>query len=116
MNCQPYNLSADIFSFAILFWEMLSLSEPYKKVPKNIMEKMVIEKHFRPKCEEKWSEKLTNIIETSWHPLPSKRPTFNAIKNILTEFLQDEGGDGNLDSSIDKSTRSFYNAQQIGKV
>lgn len=47
---EPYNLSADIYSFAILFWELVSLEKAYGRLSqdehKETVIKVSLHKHF----------------------------------------------------------------------
>ena len=115
MKGVPYNLKADVYSFSIMLWEMTSLSTPYKKLPINVMEKMVSEKNYRPDCDKKWPEAVTKIITECWDPTASKRPSFDKIKTSLFSCVMALDGDENLGTSLDKSSRSFTKFREASK-
>lgn len=87
---------------------MMSLSVPYRKLPKNVMESIVLKGH-RPPCNKKWPKSLTNIIEKSWTQDPRKRPGFESIKELLSKCAMDLGGDEEDEAGnfLDQSTKSF---------
>eukprot|EP00586_Coscinodiscus_wailesii_P004310 CAMPEP_0172482872 /NCGR_PEP_ID=MMETSP1066-20121228/9534_1 /TAXON_ID=671091 /ORGANISM="Coscinodiscus wailesii, Strain CCMP2513" /LENGTH=333 /DNA_ID=CAMNT_0013246351 /DNA_START=135 /DNA_END=1133 /DNA_ORIENTATION=- len=52
--CEPYNLTADVYSFAILFWEIWTLKKPFQKLDYEGHTKKVVIKGVRPKVKSTW--------------------------------------------------------------
>lgn len=112
IKCIPYNEKADVYSFTIQFWEMIALSRPYKKLAKvsaSMIEKMVSEKNHRPEIDPKWAPAVKSVLEQGWDPSPKERPSFTEMKKLIYDCVLDAGGDEELNTSIDKSGRSFRN-------
>ena len=112
IKCIPYNEKADVYSFTIQFWEMIALSRPYKKLAKvsaSMIEKMVSEKNHRPEIDPKWAPAVKSVLSQGWHPSPKERPSFTEMKKLIYDCVLDAGGDEELNTSIDKSGRSFRN-------
>lgn len=80
LNALPYGKAADIYSFTIVLWHLLSLHAPfigihakkicnaYKKIHKN---------GTRPKLKRSWSRELKSIIACGWNRDPLKRPSID---------------------------------------
>ena len=107
--CKPYNLSADVYSYSILLWQMISLDTPYKKVPKSFMEEYISSKNLRPSIDQTWHPGLASVMESGWHQDSNNRPNFANIKKSLFSCLNGIGGmsESTFDTDMDKSSRSF---------
>ena len=96
---KTYGFSADVYSFAILFWEVVSLTEVFPTMTMNKHYKMVIVKGKRPpSLQDILPSELNDMMEASWDKVPSNRPTFESICEILTQEL--EKRDNNNSSSM----------------
>lgn len=106
---KPYNMSADVYSYSILLWQMISLDVPYKKVPKSFMEDYISNKNLRPTIDKTWHSGLVSVMESGWHQDSNERPKFMNIKKSLFSCLNGIGGTSQsaFDGDIDKSSRSF---------
>ena len=114
IQSKPYNEKADVHSYAIMLWEMMSLKQPYDSTKMNLnlksTLKLVVNKDYRPKPDKDWPQSLTKIIQNAWHPNASKRSAFSEIKKKLHDCVMDLGKEAEDESfSLDKSTRSFKN-------
>ena len=74
-----YGLKSDVYSFAILFYEIMALETPFKGMQQKEFCKYAHEKNKRPKMDRKWSKDIRKIMEKNWHRNPSKRSTMDAI-------------------------------------
>lgn len=82
---EHYHLSADVYSFGILLWEMCSLQKPFVGMSKEEHSDLVIRKGFRPKISAvPGSGELKEMIQSCWAPIPKHRPTFHHIRHFLT--------------------------------
>ena len=81
---QPYHLSADVYSFAILLWEVLSLDKAFGKMSTEQHRAYVVEGDRRPKLSLQWSALLQQLLAACWNPEPHLRPTMKQIYKSLS--------------------------------
>ncbi|VEU40475.1 unnamed protein product [Pseudo-nitzschia multistriata] len=87
--CKPYGFSADVFSFAILFWEVMSLKEVFPKMTMNKHFHLVMVKGRRPSTMEHiLPSELNQMMVDSWDANPLERPTFESICDILAHEIE----------------------------
>lgn len=84
---QDYGLSADVFSYAVLLWELVTVNIPFDGFNKKELEKAVVEMDQRPgldksNCE---SQQLRDLISKAWARSPDARPTFSTICSLLED-------------------------------
>ena len=60
---ERYNAKADVYSFSILFWEMLSLSKPYGGMEGNDVKEAVAHKGLRPKIPKEWPSQIRMLLK-----------------------------------------------------
>lgn len=79
-----YTTNADVYSFAIVLWEMLTAQEPYNDI-RTIFElkKQICDKKRRPDIPSSCPSWLRELMKACWHPIPKKRPTFEQIVERL---------------------------------
>lgn len=83
-RCKAYGFSADVFSFSILFWEVVSIKDVFPDMTMNKHFKQVIVRGKRPESmEHALPPKLNEMMENSWDSDPLRRPTFASICEIL---------------------------------
>jgi len=83
---EPYNLSADIYSLSILCWEVLEMEKPFDSFSTSMHADLVINKGYRPKCNEIWPRGVTDMLKLSWSAIRDERPT----ATILSASIQHE--------------------------
>jgi len=85
-----YTEQCDIFSWAIVFWQLISKQfSPYgilEKSPCGLVWKVVTEK-LRPYRLNHCPDLLVALLYRSWHSDPNERPTLFSIKRILRLIL-----------------------------
>jgi serine/threonine protein kinase len=82
-NGDPYGKATDVYSFALLAWETLSLSIPFASMSTEEFIHRVIEKRSRPKLNPKWPKYLKALFTKSWATNASYRPSFQQIQRQL---------------------------------
>eukprot|EP00581_Thalassiosira_minuscula_P028016 CAMPEP_0183751474 /NCGR_PEP_ID=MMETSP0739-20130205/1755_1 /TAXON_ID=385413 /ORGANISM="Thalassiosira miniscula, Strain CCMP1093" /LENGTH=462 /DNA_ID=CAMNT_0025987703 /DNA_START=32 /DNA_END=1417 /DNA_ORIENTATION=- len=95
MRMEEYNLKADVYSFSIVVWEILSGDAPYGFVrSRDELYHHVLEKNGRPEIDKRWPSDIKGMLESSFDVDPEKRPKmqpfYDIIKNTLVEL---RGGD-----------------------
>ena len=81
--CKLYGLSADVYSFSLLFYHMLTLDLPYQRYDlKKHMSKVVLG-GGRPEKKMKVSSTLRDIIIEGWNEDPHKRPLMPQICDTI---------------------------------
>lgn len=91
---QPYNYSADVYSFGILLWEILSMERPFERYTCNMYLDLIVEKGHRPKCDESWPLPLRSLMSRCWQADWRKRPSCTEVVQVLRrEVGKLRGGD-----------------------
>ena len=81
--CKPYGLGADVFSFSILFWEIISLKVPFSGYDIEKHSKEVVHGGKRPKASKSWPVFLKSMLESGWAVNPADRPSFSRICDLI---------------------------------
>lgn len=95
----PYNFSADVYSFAMVFWQIMANEPPFDSYSCKLHEDRVVNKGYRPVCGKNWPNEWSNLMKKCWNQNPKKRPSFEEISQELSTEL-DKFND--LESDIDR--------------
>jgi len=82
----PYNISADVFSFAMVSYELLSLQKPYDGWTRDMHTALVCEGGLRPdtsNCACPIPMETSMLLELAWHADPTRRPSMDQIISQL---------------------------------
>lgn len=116
--CKPYNASADVFSFGILLWQIITCVTPYKGYSVKMYETFVVEKGYRPTDATGkvavLPEKLNNLVESCWSDKPKERPTAEDTRAILKSFIMSECSEKQRELDLDMSLRSKHGSKNKG--
>ena len=79
-----YGLSADVYSFAVLLWEICTLQKPFEKA-RSIQEwyRTVVTQGKRPNVRKVASLRMRELVQACWDSEPNARPTFALISAQL---------------------------------
>ncbi len=86
---KPYNLKTDIYSWAMIMWNVLALEPPFALYTEEMIIDRVSKRGYRPKIFSTWSDRITNIMRRSWSPKLDERPSFSAIATELMHEAED---------------------------
>lgn len=78
-NRRPYNLSADVYSFGIMLWEVVAMDVPFDCYSPSMIKEMVANFGNRPDVNESWPEGLQVLMKSCWDAKFANRPSVSAI-------------------------------------
>jgi serine/threonine protein kinase len=87
INNGRYSEKADIFSFAVILWELVAREVPYRDMNTVQVSVAVLTKGMRPTMPRVSPPEYATLINDCWHQDPEKRPTFDYIVDRLQAFL-----------------------------
>ncbi|XP_026393985.1 serine/threonine-protein kinase STY46-like [Papaver somniferum] len=102
---KPYDHKADVFSFAIVLWELLTGKLPYEYLTPLQAAVGVVQKGLRPTIPKQTHPKLAELLEKCWQQDPSLRPDFSEIIDILRQITKEVVDDGEEQRKKEKPNR-----------
>lgn len=84
---EPYNTKADIYSFALLLWEILALKKPFEHYKEKVYAARVVKKGERPEVDRSWPLETRELLRKAWSPAMDERPTMKEVCVILNEQI-----------------------------
>jgi serine/threonine protein kinase len=78
-----YSEKADVYSFGILLWQLLSLETPYGKLHGGKIEYSVCHLGLRPKLDPSWSPPMLKLLEDCFASSAPRRPSMQTIYTVL---------------------------------
>jgi serine/threonine protein kinase len=85
---ENYSLSADLYSFAILFWEVLTLRKAFAYLPVDEHRERVIKNDERLELDPSWSPGIRDILEGCWARNPFQRPAARDVYKAIRAEIQ----------------------------
>jgi len=114
---KPYGFSSDVYSFAILFWEVVALREVFSNMTMSKHYHQVIVKGKRPSSmEDVLPPELDDMMVASWDKNPTNRPSFEYISKTLVQELDKIGSKkfGSSLMSFSHNTASLVHSKEFG--
>ncbi|KAL3927314.1 MAG: hypothetical protein SGBAC_013134 [Bacillariaceae sp.] len=107
----PYNESCDVYSFAILLWEMLSLNRAFASYTNKLLEEFVVRPpHRRPARNAKWPQELRDMMHNAWSPRISDRPSAKDMELMLMDLCLEDNLPTKRHSLVDHNNTSNNNS------
>ncbi|KAG5624734.1 hypothetical protein H5410_009952 [Solanum commersonii] len=110
---KPYDHKADVFSFGVVLWELLTGKIPYEYLTPLQAAIGVVQKGLRPTIPKHTPLKLAELLETCWQQDPTSRPDFSAIVDILQQIAKEVGHE-KADRCKEKASGGFFSALRRG--
>ncbi|KAH9757511.1 hypothetical protein KPL71_016418 [Citrus sinensis] len=88
INHQLYDQKADVFSFAIVLWELVTAKVPYDSMTP-LQAALGVRQGLRPDLPENAHPKLIDLMQRCWDAVSDNRPSFSEIKLELEVLLQE---------------------------
>ncbi|KAG2865815.1 hypothetical protein PC118_g2520 [Phytophthora cactorum] len=87
LTSMKYSLSADVYSFGVIMWEICESAAPFKDLAPAQIPIAVVQERRRPIISPKTPPPLRNLIQRCWQHEPALRPTAAEVVGILQSFF-----------------------------
>ncbi|XP_016954585.1 mitogen-activated protein kinase kinase kinase 7 isoform X1 [Drosophila biarmipes] len=101
-----YTEKCDIFSWAIVLWEVLSRKQPFKGIDNAYTIQWKIYKGERPPLLTTCPKRIEDLMTACWKTVPEDRPSMQYIVGVMHEIVKDYTG-------ADKALEYTFVNQQI---
>jgi hypothetical protein len=89
IKMETYDTKADVYSFAILLWEILALKQSCQKMtPSEFVDRIVVQNERFP-IAKSWPPLTRLMLSEAWDVNPSQRPDMKRVAIILRGDLND---------------------------
>ena len=94
-SSMSYNQKADVYSFGVILWELLSYEKPFDGMNREEFYEKVVHGGYRPEMSKKFPQDVATLIRNCWSPDIETRPNFNKAAELLNEMItKEKGGHG----------------------
>lgn len=111
---KPYDHKADVFSFGVVLWELLTGKIPYEYLTPVQAAVGVVQKGLRPTIPKNTHPKLVDLLTRCWQQDSTLRPNFTEIIDILQQIAKEVVDSGEDQHRKDKSSGGFFSALRRG--
>jgi len=106
----PYNETCDVYSLAIMAWQIFEMDTPFKGYSIAMHNNLVVEKGGRPKLNPKWGDPLCKWLKNAWSQKISSRPSMKGCTLVLRGEISKCQADIEDYGNIDASSRTANSA------
>jgi serine/threonine protein kinase len=101
---EPYNFTADVYSFGILLWQILSLLTPFDKFTIEMHSDFVVKKGGRPTIDKKWPISWGILLQMCWAQSLKERAGMDEVAEALRGEISVLRGDEDI--NLDQTRRT----------
>ena len=83
---EPYSFQADVYSFSIVVWQLVTREEPFLGFTQVEAATMVASDNARPPFPPNIPKYIEFLIAEGWHENPKARPSFETIAKQMESF------------------------------
>lgn len=87
---RSYNQSVDVYSFAILSWQIVTGKVPFREMGKKAYFDRVVIGGQRLKLDKRWPKSFQTLLTQCWHEDKTQRPSFTKIVTELEQLVRIE--------------------------
>ena len=96
---QPFTEKVDVYSFALVLWELLTRRRPYAEVTTALeLRQHVCVRQLRPPIPRGTNARMAALLEACWSSLPRSRPAFHQIVRQLDYIIIEHAIQGDIDA------------------
>eukprot|EP00466_Bigelowiella_natans_P017559 jgi/Bigna1/75293/fgenesh1_pg.33_\ len=110
----PYNTKADVYSFGIVLWEVLTQQRPYEGIKQMSVLRNVVKLSLRPPLTPDIPNPLTELLRETWAANPESRPSARQVIERLLQFSKLVKEENN--SSATKMSASSSSASSLSEM
>jgi hypothetical protein len=85
---EKYSEKTDVFSFAIVAWEVMTLKRPFPSVPPLRVANLVAHEGLRLPIPTATPQAIARLIEDCWDERPQRRPSFSQIRARIKAMIK----------------------------
>ena len=86
---ESYSSNADVYSFAIVLWQLITREVPFKDLTPIQAAFAVAQEDRRPEIPNNTKPQLSRLISMCWHAEQQSRPSFYYIVQTLATFIRE---------------------------
>eukprot|EP00522_Entomoneis_paludosa_P008588 CAMPEP_0172441936 /NCGR_PEP_ID=MMETSP1065-20121228/2440_1 /TAXON_ID=265537 /ORGANISM="Amphiprora paludosa, Strain CCMP125" /LENGTH=411 /DNA_ID=CAMNT_0013191565 /DNA_START=18 /DNA_END=1253 /DNA_ORIENTATION=- len=106
---EPYHLSADIYSYAILLWELLTLDKAFGWLSPDEHRERCVKQGERLELRPSWSATLKALLEGCWSRDSASRPTAREVYKLIQQEIDRIYEDDFMSSAVDDDSAIVMN-------
>ena len=84
---EHYDTKVDVYSFAILVWELLCAEKPYKGIKAAKIARSVVTQGMRPTIPSFFPPSIKSALPDMWHDTVARRPDMEGVSKIIKQAM-----------------------------